>query len=541
MANYKAAASGNWSAEATWDGGAVPPNSAGHNIYANTFTVTVDTNINVALLTNTGVTGTTFVGGATAATAGGTFGLNDGRAIVATSINGPSATTSAVTVLYSGSTSASVTASVAITAGVVNGQHAVRHAGTGTLDIVGNCNGGGQSGNSGHAVYLSGTGTINITGNLVGGVGTAGLDSLGGTAVVNKSSGAGIINIVSGNVTGGPGQSYGIANIAGGAVNVLNGNVTAGTGVYGILQSGAGSVSVTGNISASSTAIGLLASAGTVTANGTFTALNGFNAISYSGQLVRASGSFIHSVNGTVPILAARINLLTTPTLAKTRYALNGTSTYVDMFTADNSLEQAVPSDVRSGKVYASGNLTGTCAVPAAGSVALGVPIDDTTGTAVLTPAAIRAELAVELARIDATVSSRLAPSGTLATVTTLTNAPTVPTPAQIATQVRSELSVELGRVDAAVSTRLATSGYTAPSTAPTAAANASAVRTELATELARVDAAVSTRLASSAYTAPANSDVTAIKAKTDLLETTRLAQCSTVATTGAQLAAALS
>ena len=81
-----------------------------------------------------------------------------------------------------------------------------------------------------------------------------------------------------------------------------------------------------------------------------------------------------------------------------------------------------------------------------------------------------------------------------------------------------------------------------------------------------RIDQAVSTRLASSAYTAPANSDIaaiksktdnlppspaatgdipsaniTAIKAKTDLLNTDRLAQCSTVATTGAQLAAALS
>jgi hypothetical protein len=166
------------------------------------------------------------------------------------------------------------------------------------------------------------------------------------------------------------------------------------------------------------------------------------------------------------------------------------------------------------------------------------------TALSIPTVVQIRSELdsnSTKLANLDATVSSRLAPSGTLATVTTLTNAPTVPTAAAIATQVRSELSVELGRVDAAVSTRLATSGYTAPSTAPTAAANASAVRTELATELARVDVATSTRLAGSAYTAPSNSDVTAIKAKTDLLETTRLAQCSTVATTGAQLAAALS
>jgi hypothetical protein len=263
--------------------------------------------------------------------------------------------------------------------------------------------------------------------------------------------------------------------------------------------------------------------------------------------------------------------LNTTPTNAKTRYALNGTGTYVDMFTADNALGQALPTDVRNGVSYASGSLTGTCAVPAAGSVALGVPVDATTGTAVLTAAAIRAELAVELSRIDAAVSSRLAPSGTLAVVTTLTNSPNVPSAAAIAdevrvelatelgridapvsgatapsaatvaTAVRSELATELARVDAAVSTRLATSGYTAPPTPPTAADNAIAVRTELATELARVDAAVSTRLASASYTAPSNSDVTAIKAKTDLLETTRLAQCSTVATTGAQLAAALS
>ena len=89
-----------------------------------------------------------------------------------------------------------------------------------------------------------------------------------------------------------------------------------------------------------------------------------------------------------------------------------------------------------------------------------------------------------------------------------------------------------------------------------------------------RIDAAVSSRLATSGYTAPANSDITAIKAKTDNLPAspaatgdipsaatiadevwdtqtsalttsgaigTRLKNSSTVATTGAQLAAALS
>jgi len=57
---------------------------------------------------------------------------------------------------------------------------------------------------------------------------------------------------------------------------------------------------------------------------------------------------------------------------------------------------------------------------------------------------------------LDATVSSRLAPSGTLATVTTLTNAPTVPSASAIASQVRTELSPELAKVSALNTTRLA-------------------------------------------------------------------------------------
>jgi hypothetical protein len=258
-----------------------------------------------------------------------------------------------------------------------------------------------------------------------------------------------------------------------------------------------------------------------------------------------------------------------------------------------------------------------------------------TAPSAAPTVAAIRAEMdsnSTKLANLDATVSSRLAPSGTLATVTTLTNAPTVPTAAAIATQVRTELATELARVDVATSTRLASSAYSAAPTtaqiatavegsllneadgqavlnaivgaigntnlsevsivaavradlervggkidsipttaAPTAAANATAVwsaatkeitggtvttltnspsvpsaasiasatRTELAVELARVDVATSTRLAGSAYTAPANSDITAIKAKTDLLNTDRLANVATTAIVGNLIAQA--
>jgi len=304
------------------------------------------------------------------------------------------------------------------------------------------------------------------------------------------------------------------------------------------------------------------------------------------------------------------------------------------MFTADNNLGQANPTDVRSGVSYASGNLTGRLTVPARGSVALSVnygpsmpftatrsgttatatmaysyplvvgdqitvtgasnaewngsytiasvvsgtsvtfvvpathsanagtgALMQTTGTAVLDPAAvasavwgaasrtitggtvdtltnaptvpsvvqIRQEMdsnSTKLANLDATVSSRLAPSGTLAVVTTLTNAPTVPSASAIASQVRSELSVELGRVDQAISSRLAGSAYTAPANS----------------DIAAIKAKTDALPASPAATGDIPSaNISAIKAKTDLLNTDRLAQVSTVSTTGAQLAAALS
>jgi hypothetical protein len=58
------------------------------------------------------------------------------------------------------------------------------------------------------------------------------------------------------------------------------------------------------------------------------------------------------------------------------------------MFTADNTGLGPATTDVRSGVSY-GGGLVGTCAVPAAGSVALGVPVGSTTGTALLTGAAV--------------------------------------------------------------------------------------------------------------------------------------------------------
>ena len=118
-------------------------------------------------------------------------------------------------------------------------------------------------------------------------------------------------------------------------------------------------------------------------------------------------------------------------------------------------------------------------------------PAKSSPPTAAANATAVRTELSTELARLDATISSRLAADAYTAP----------PSPPTIASQVRTELSTELARVDVAVSSRLAANSYSAPGTIPTASAIAAQVRIELSTELARVDAAISSRLAASSYT----------------------------------------
>jgi hypothetical protein len=301
----------------------------------------------------------------------------------------------------------------------------------------------------------------------------------------------------------------------------VTGSVTAGsiTNAHGVNNLAAGNITVIGNVTASSAA-------------------NGINSTNTS-SVVRASGSFTYGANGTMPIMASRFFLNSTPLNSRTRYALNGTSTYFDMYGADNNAAGGVAtSDVRAGVTYAG--LTGTCAVPPAASVSLGVPVDNTTGTAVLTGS--------DMATAVWGAATRTITGGLVDTATTLTNSPDVPTEAEIASAVWGAATKEItgGTVTNLTNAPASVTPsdiWSHSSRTLTSASGPTAVqiRQEIDANSTKLDAAISTRLAGSAYTAPANSDISAIKAKTDLLETTRLAQCSTVATTGAQLAAALS
>jgi hypothetical protein len=121
--------------------------------------------------------------------------------------------------------------------------------------------------------------------------------------------------------------------------------------------------------------------------------------------------------------------------------------------------------------------------------------------------------------------------SDTVATVTTLTNAPTVPTAAAIATQVRTELGAELAKMDAAVSTRAT------PANIPSADISAIKSKTDNlpASPAATGDIPTESEIASVVWAKP----TTELTITGSIGE--RAKNQSTVSTTGAQLAAALS
>ena len=544
MANYRAVATGNWSAGATWAGGAVPPNAAGHSIYSNGFTVTIDQNVNVALITNALNTGT-FVGGGTAA-AGGGFSMPN-----AFNVTSNVASSTATCLTISASTGTITMSGSSLSTGATASTSAVLLTSTATLNMTGyTCS--PPLATFSYAVALSGNGTINLTSFIVNGSGGAGT-----IYNINNSSSSGTINFYTSTIS--PSNTICVLNNATGFMSFTNCIINGAGSSTAIGISNSATITVTGgNVNAGAGGVAISSNGTLIVTGASINATNGASAISASGT-ARISGTFVNATNGQQAIFSSRWILNTAPTASYIQQALDGinTGSYVRFYTADNSLTQANPTDVRTGVSYAAGNLTGRLTVPACGSVALSVnygpsmpftaTLNGTTATATLAysyPLVVGDSITVTGASntewnstytiasvvsgtsvtfiVPATHSATAGSGATMqttgtavldpaavasavwgaasrtitgGTVTTLTNSPNVPSAAAIADEVRVELATELGRIDAPIS----------GATAPSAATVATSVRTELATELAR------------------------------------LAQCSTVATTGAQLAAALS
>jgi len=314
------------------------------------------------------------------------------------------------------------------------------------------CSGVAASAGYQEAIRNEGNGSVTFSNGSVTGGNTGGITNSGvsGSVTVNSSTITGSINDA---------NSHGIRNTSGGSITTTGCTITGAAtgGGYGIHNTSTGSLVLNSSTINANVLAGVFnASTGSITSSGDITATNSAHGISSTNAsaVVIVSGSLISAANGTVAVYSPKFRMSPAPLVAKTRYALNGTSTYVDMFTADNSLGQASVADVRSGTVYASGNLTGTCAVPAASSVASGVPVGSTTGTATLTAADVRAALGMASANLDTQLAA-------------------IPTAVTNAAAVRTNLATELGRIDATISSR-----------STLTAAN---VRTELAPELTEI------------------------------------------------------
>jgi hypothetical protein len=355
MPTYYARANGNVNA-AIW---ATTPTGTASNLFSsftnadtlmsNNFNVTVNVNTTVLEVRNDTTGG---------ATAGGFYALTDGTTLTANVING----SSTPTVSYGGSGTASLVGNLQSgTAG------AAIVTGTGTLNITGNISAGNSGG--GHGITTGGSANVNITGNVTG--------SLSAAAAVGvyATSPTGTVNIT-GTVTGGNnGNAAGAQNAGTGTLNIF-GTAIGGNGAPGAQNASTGTVYVQ-RAKGNGFGNGSTGLASTVGFQANQTGINRVLEIEY-GDLGQSptSGPIIISDSTGNQALFFR------PALPK--------KTLVDQ-TATVSYPAA--SNVRAGVSYAAGSLVGTCAVPPASAVSLGVAVDNTTGTAILTQANVTTAL----------------------------------------------------------------------------------------------------------------------------------------------------
>jgi hypothetical protein len=358
MAIYKAIANGNWSNLAIWQDNSsgsflastVLP-SVNDDVYANNFIVEIDIpTITINRLSNTLITGLTNNLGrfelAINCTITCTSGIEGSFAGTVGTINSPLSAT-----LYIKST-VNVNIYGDMTAGV-QGRYAVSCDNPSTITIVGNQYGRINQ-NSSAALLNTSTATYNITGDQIGGSGTN-----TNTNVGINNIGSGIFNIIGNQTGGGNSNAAGITSTVG-IINITgNQQGSVGPGIF---------LSVTGS---------------TLTIIGNC----------YGGA---NSAIIVNSINSQVTYTGSVYNISGVQAINSPKLYLNQLSTAVyefqDFSGATNTLypANALPgtpatTDVRQGTTYgAGGSLTGTLEVPPASSVAVGVPVDNTVGTAII-------------------------------------------------------------------------------------------------------------------------------------------------------------
>jgi hypothetical protein len=405
MALITSAASGNFNATATWTGGVVP--GVGDEAQAATgHTITITANVTCDLISNAGT---------------GIYTLNSGVTLTA-NVTSKSTTVTRNCLQFTAVSPAVGSIVGNCTGGTVSSAIAANNTSSGTLTITGNVTSG--SAGSSNGATNSSTGTLNITGNATAGSGANGANNVStGTITITgnvtasstgnvhgaNNNSTGTLNII-GNATGAGGSGgHGATNFSTGTLNIT-GNATGGSvsGSSGANNAAAGVITIIGNAIGGVSGSGVLnASSGSITA--TRAVGNGFGPGSIG---LTAAVGVANSALGVVSVEELEYGTLGMSPTSGTGIRLKKLGSNVAIFNyadtagaktlIDATANAAMPaaSDVRNGVSYASGALTGSAFIPLASSVASGVPVDASVGSAVLTAAAIRAELAVELARL---------------------------------------------------------------------------------------------------------------------------------------------
>jgi len=381
MAVKYAVASGNWNSGATWNGGTVP--TSADDVYANTFTVTINGTFTVLSIRNTSLASPVI-------TAGGQFVYANGGNLTCTTSPGIYVGVASVPTLDMplASPNTAVFNGSVLTMNNLGTTTAIRLSGTGTLSLNGNYN-IDASQSSRYIIQATAAGVLNIVGDVSGtNIGT----NIGHCLYITAAT---TVNIT-GNVIGSSTTNINnaVINAASNGTITITGNVTTLTGT-GIYLSGGSPLSIIGNVSAGSTqpAIYQLTVASIISVTGIITAGSGapaiyaaFNLTSgyASGTYVKISGNVVNSTNN-MAVVAPRVTIDSATSSWLFQISTGGNRT---LYAAGVALGNPATTDVRSGTTYgASSELTGTLIVPSPSNVLQGVSTDATTGTLLMTPA----------------------------------------------------------------------------------------------------------------------------------------------------------
>jgi len=368
MATRYAVANGNWSALATWDGGASLP-GVGDDVYTNGYVVQIDITISVQSLRNHTTGGVL---------TGGRFELSSNSDI--TTVDGVfgEAVASATNLI----TNTCLLITAAVTSNIVanftaNGAARYRHAGGcsangANITLLGLMQGGTDNN---YGFWNNGASTFIISGNQQSGVGSVGYGFL--------NSGAASIVITGHQIAFGGYGGHAFSQIGGATVTIF-GNQYGGTGggSYGINNTNGVSLNITGNqIAGNNYAISNSANINLmITGNSTAAAV---------AAIYTSAGTVVHTGNcynngAVMAIHAARVQVNVVP--ATEWIFQNYLGAAAGLYSIDNAIALPAITDVRNGVVFgAGGGLIGTLAVPPATAVGIGVPVDNTVGTAAIT------------------------------------------------------------------------------------------------------------------------------------------------------------